>query len=352
MGLRCYGRPSALRFTSTNPFLPGETVSGMIALGVLVLIALILAFASFRAWRIRSVPLRIVTGSASTLLTIGLAFVSVIGIMGVMALYRPQSRPAPDVTATASPEEIAAASRRAIVCAGCHSSTGDVPLDGGQKNLIGGADAPPLGTLWAPNLTPGGRLATYTDGELIRAIREGIDKDGHALIVMPSAALHNLSDDDARQLVAFLRSQPAIQRETPQRDLSLLALLILGAGVYPTSAQPPITQPVTRAPAGVTSAYGKYLVDVLACADCHGANLTGGKGGLGPPPGPNLTQIVPRWSEQEFLHFFETGSDPAGHTVSLPQMPWEEFRRALTDDELRAIYEYLHSLPPVAGPTP
>ena len=31
-------------------------------------------------------------------------------------------------------------------------------------------------------------------------------------------------------------------------------------------------------------------------------------------------------------------------------MPWPMVRAATTDDDLKAIYAYLHSLPPVEGP--
>ncbi len=33
-----------------------------------------------------------------------------------------------------------------------------------------------------------------------------------------------------------------------------------------------------------------------------------------------------------------------------PRMPWPMVRAATTDDELEAIYAYLHGLPPVDGP--
>jgi cytochrome c553 len=151
-------------------------------------------------------------------------------------------------------------------------------------------------------------------------------------------------------LVAFLRSQPAIKHDTPPRDLGFMALLLIGGGLFPTSAQPPITQPITRPPVGVTPEYGKYLVDTNGCADCHGPGLTGRQpGGFGPPAGPNLTQLVPKWTEAQYMAFFSTGTDPAGHKVS-EFMPWEEFRQALDDNELRAMYAYLRTMPAAPGP--
>ena len=79
----------------------------------------------------------------------------------------------------------------------------------------------------------------------------------------------------------------------------------------------------------------------------------------GPPPGPNLTLIVPQWTEAEFMTFFNSGTLPGGGKVpvltlnngfSEPRMPWPVVRAATTDDELKAMYTYLHALPAVEGP--
>jgi mono/diheme cytochrome c family protein len=185
-------------------------------------------------------------------------------------------------------------------------------------------------------------LKDWSDGEVMRAIREGVDRDGHPLIIMPSEAFHNLSDADAQALVAYLRSQPASNNITPQRDLSLVALVLLGAGLFPTAEQPHISQPVSAPPPGVTPQYGKYLIDITGCQSCHGPDLQGGTpGGFGPPAGPNLRALVPTWQESAFVSFFRTGVDPYGRAVDPGTMPWKDIGQAYSDDELRAIYAYL-----------
>ncbi len=70
------------------------------------------------------------------------------------------------------------------------------------------------------------------------------------------------------------------------------------------TAQAPAGQ--VAAPQADTPAYGKYMVDILGCRDCHGDQLQGKveTGQPGPPPGPNLTQIVPQWTEEQFMTFF------------------------------------------------
>jgi len=219
---------------------------------------------------------------------------------------------------------------------------------------------PPVGTLYAPNLTPSGNIADWTDGEVIRAIREGIDQDGRSLLIMPSVNFRNMSDDDVHALVAYLRSQPAEGEPAPDTQFNLLGAIFMNLSDFRVAQQS--VGHVTAPPQADTSAYGKYLVDVMGCRDCHGDQLQGKveNGQPGPPPGPNLTQIVPQWTEAEFVTFFNTGTLPGGSKVPIltlksgfsePRMPWQMVRAATTDDELKALFTYLHNLPPVAGPT-
>jgi len=125
------------------------------------------------------------------------------------------------------------------------------------------------------------------------------------------------------------------------------------------TAQQPVGS--VTAPEPGTTAYGKYMVDVIGCRSCHGDQLQGRveTGQPGPPAGPNLTKIVPVWTEAQFMAFFNTGQLPGGGTVPIvtlpsgfsePRMPWPVVRAATTDDELHDIYTYLHSLPLVDSP--
>ena len=215
-----------------------------------------------------------------------------------------------------------------------------------------------MGTLYAPNLTPGGDIDGWTDGEVIRAIREGVHQTGRSLLIMPAEDFRNLSDDDVQALVAYLRSQPATGGPTPPNQFNLLGAVFMNLSDFRTAQQP--VGSVT-APQPGTSAYGKYMVDILGCRDCHGDQLQGkvDNGQPGPPSGPNLTRIIPQWTEAQFMAFFNTGTLPDGAPVptltlssgfSEPRMPWPTVRAAATDDELQAMYAYLHSLSPTDGP--
>lgn len=68
-------------------------------------------------------------------------------------------------------------------CFSCHPRT-EIP---GPAAHFGPQDGFP-GDLWAPNLTsdPGTGLGNWTDGQVLRAIREGVDNDHEALApIMP-----------------------------------------------------------------------------------------------------------------------------------------------------------------------
>jgi mono/diheme cytochrome c family protein len=316
-------------------------------ISMLVLIALVVLFAWLvkRAWGSKHWFVKWPGVVLSGLLTLILAAATGVAGIGFYKLNAPQSNPVPNIKVAGTPEQIARGQKLAAICVGCHASAGKPPLDGSPGNFVEGG--PPVGTLYAPNLTPGGETQGWSDGELIRAIREGVHQDGHPLIIMPTDAFNNLSDADVQALVAYLRSQPAVKRDLPARDLNLLAALFVGAGLFPTSVKPPITQPVAAPPAGATADYGKYLVAIGGCRDCHGADLAGGQaaGGLGPPVGPNLTLVVPKWSEADFIQTIRTGVAPGGHALS-DDMPWKDVSNFSTDDDLGAIYAYLHNLPP------
>lgn len=322
--------------------------------GLLVLLALVVLFGwlAKRAWGSKHKVLKWPALVLAGLLTLLFALVFVVALMGTLKLYAPASNPVANVKVAGTPEQIARGAKFAGICVGCHSSTtGKLPLDGSKDDFMSDPTAPPVGSLYAPNLTPAGEVKDWSDGEIIRAIREGVHKSGRPLIIMPSEEFHNLSDADVQSVVAYLRSQPATpnkpQNDTPSNGLNLLGSIFVGAGLFSTSAQVPITQPIVAPPEGATADYGKYLVDNIGCRSCHGADLAGGTPGFGPPPGPNITAVVPKWSEADFIKTIRTGVDPTGKALDPEQMPWKEYSAFASDNDLKAIYAYVHGLTPI-----
>jgi cytochrome c553 len=213
--------------------------------------------------------------------------------------------------------------------------------------------APVIVTLSVPNLTSGagGVGAANTDEDWVRAIRHGVGHDGRGLVLMPSAVWYYLSDDDLADLIAYLKSLPPVDNEQPETDLGPIGRVMLTLGQLPPEIVPNVTvidhsglRPVTPEP-GVTVEYGKYLA--LTCTLCHGSNLNGQTVREGPNVyvALNLTRggEVGHWSEEQFIATMRIGVTPGGHPLK-DFMPWKYFGQ-MTDDELKAVWMYLQSLP-------
>jgi cytochrome c553 len=207
-----------------------------------------------------------------------------------------------------------------------------------------GADFPmPLGSFVPSNLTPAGELKDWSDGEIMRVLRSGIDREGRWLLIMSNVNVRHMSDDDLEAVIAFLRSQPSVVNETqePPDQPTLLGAIMMGAGMLP-EGEAPVTGTITAPPKGPTVEYGKYMIGFQDCADCHGEDLTGGKPGQLAPIGPNLRQVKD-WTQEQFITTMRTGVDPSGYHLK-ETMPWETIGR-LDDVELGAMHAYLASLP-------
>jgi len=249
--------------------------------------------------------------------------------------------------------------RSVAVCGGCHAAdqkNPDGPLSGGAEfhNWR-------LGTARASNLTSDAAtgLGSWSDAEIVRALRNGVRKDGRLLApVMPYEWFHEMADDDAFAVARYLKTLPPVSHEVRQNfnfvfKLGKLFLL-----------HPEPAQSVTAPPRGPTPEYGRYLSQHVAlCADCHtprgGLQQKADKGRLfagmkKPPEGfpakpsnitPDAETGIGRWSEEDFIKSIRTGTTPDGDMLH-PFMPWHQLQR-MTDDDLRALFRYLRTVPPV-----
>ena len=106
---------------------------------------------------------------------------------------------------------------------------------------------------------------------------------------------------------------------------------------------------------------GSYIVNALSgCNECHvgsrndnpGLYLAGGAffGAVGPTPNltPDDSGLPNGLTLQQFSDIMRNGVDPDGNLIS-PIMPWEVYRN-MTDRDLKAIYEFLLSIPTQPGP--
>lgn len=215
-------------------------------------------------------------------------------------------------------------------------------------------DDPALGKITAPNLTrgKGGIGSLYSREDMVRAIRHGVRPGGQALMVMPSLDFFNLSDEDLAAVISYIESVPPADNNPSKTHLKPLTKILMGAGMFGKvlpveylDHRPFIHSSV---PGGITPEYGNYLASTNGCKTCHGDNLGGGQS---PEPGapfsPNLTMgNISIWSEADFLHALHTGERPGGQAAMSKFMPWATLGR-MTDDELRAIWVYIKSVPQV-----
>lgn len=312
-------------------------------LNILVLLALALAVVFFgwlvtRAWKSRRWFIKWPGSVLGGLLALALALVSAVGAMGFIKMYSPSGQPAPQIQVDRTPERIQRGEHIAdVFCVECHSPTGEKPMVGGRDVST---DFPiPVGQMISGNLTPGGPLKDWTDGEIMRALREGVDPQGRRLVVMKSIYARYLSDEDLHSLIAYLRSQPAVEQEHrhPLDRPNLLGLLVFGAGMVPDL--PPVTGEIVAPPKAATAEYGQYILSYQDCRSCHGDNLNGGTSSIG-PAGPPLRSVM-GWTQEQFIATMRTGVNPGGHHLQ-PPMPWKAIAR-MDNEELQAMYLYITS---------
>ena len=289
---------------------------------VLIVIAGLLAWLGVRSWRSKNPIVKWGGTGLGALASVVAAAITVTVTLGLFKLHA-RSAPGVDLKVAGTPEQI----RRGQAvsdsfCSGCHTRTDT--LTGGMD--VGKEISLPIGSFIASNLTPAGQLSQWSDGDIFRAIRNGVDPEGRWLVIMSYTNAGRLSDDDIKAVIAYLRSLPAAGEKTrsPPDRLTLLGTAMLGAGMLPTG-KPVSAERVDAPPKGITSQYGEYLISYQDCRECHGKDLTGGKPGQLAPLGPDLN-VVKSWKFREFVATMRTGVDPNGHTLS-NEMPWRPIGR-------------------------
>ena len=228
------------------------------------------------------------------------------------------------------------------------------------ENLAGKVvfDDPPIGRVYGVNLTRGrgGIGALLTDADIVRALRHGVGHNGRALKVMPSSDFASLTETDLAAIVAWVRSRPPVDTTQPPVEVGPVGRALFVAGKLPMLHAERInhlqSSAMTVTPA-VTVEYGRYIASV-GCQGCHGTSLSGGPipgGAPDWPPAANLTAAgsVKDWSEAGFANFLRTGVRPNGIPAN-KVMPIR-LTKNLTDDEIRALWLYLKTVPtvPTAG---
>src|SRR5579872_1234307 len=106
---------------------------------------------------------------------------------------------------------------RAADCMACHTTEGGQPFAGGRAFVL------PFGTIYSTNITPDKQtgIGAYTDAEFLRAMHQGVARDGTRLYpAMPYAAYTYMTDADALAIKAYLFSLPPASTPKPANTLS------------------------------------------------------------------------------------------------------------------------------------
>lgn len=273
-------------------------------------------------------------------------------IAGVVMYFIGESRlnktynvPASNLTLPTDAASIEYGKHRAeVLCQGCHG-----------KDLSGDNDwfnAPALGHIGAANLTTGegGLPSDFATEDFVRAARHGINRNGKPIYMIAVPSTARLSDEDLSAIIAYVKTVPPVDKQIQERKFTPLAKVLIAAGLLGKLPAEVVSHEahVSAPAAGPTAEYGEYLLNTNDCRVCHGQNLNGG---AFPDPtrkkiSPNLTPggELASWTEEQFINTIRTGTTPGGHQLDPNFMPWQGYRQ-FYDNELKAIWRYLQTLP-------
>ncbi len=306
----------------------------------------------------------------------GVGFVVLVGIAAAAIVTKfyalsPKSRPASEMTAPRDAQTIARGeylAKHVYVCMGCHSQTHDeLPGDPPYEDKLGvGRDFGEVpsfpGHIRARNLTSDktAGIGAWSDGEIVRAMREGIAKNGRPLFpIMPYPTYaKSMSDADALAVVAYLRTLSASTNDPGPMEINFPLRMFARAIPQPLEkpAAPPPETGIER---------GKWLLDACSCTECHttkdkryqalpGMYLAGGTAfpirDKGSVYVANITSDketgIGTWSDDEILAAIKTGVGKTKKNRALYAMPWPYYG-GMTDDDLHWLVAALRQVPPV-----
>jgi mono/diheme cytochrome c family protein len=205
-------------------------------------------------------------------------------------------------------------------------------------------------------------IGAWTDEEIMRAITQGINKNGDTLFpLMPYTNYNRMAKEDLLSIIAFIRTVKPIKNEVPTRALKIPIAL-----AYPAKfLQPSVDNNPMPAETDLAK-YGEYLITFADCGTCHspltahGPDMSrmyaGGYTFVLPTNKVTSANITPdtatgigSWTEERFLAKFTTYRDPKNYDYDPGKqntiMPLSVLA-GMTDNHLRAIYAYLRTVRP------
>lgn len=292
---------------------------------------------------------------------------------GYLMFAFPKVPAVPDITFDTSPERIARGkylNDHVVGCTTCHTQRDWAKFSGPIKQEVLGAGGEsfnlgPAGMLYSKNITPAG-IGSWTDGELLRAVTQGVSKDGTPLFpLMPYPHYGAMSEDDVHAVLAYIRTLKAVEGVPPARQLNFPLNLIVRTIPAPNTYG-------TRPSPGDKVAYGKYMTQAALCSDCHtpiddrgqplaGMDFAGGMEFVETGHRVRSANITPdantgigSWTEQQFIDKFKAFDT----STEVPLSEQERARNTvmpitayagMTTEDLSAIYAYLRTVKPVTN---
>jgi mono/diheme cytochrome c family protein len=154
---------------------------------------------------------------------IAMALLAVVGAAAYLMVSRTNPAPGAAPELAGAPATAAVLARgeylaKAADCAACHTVPGSQrPFAGGDGFRL------TFGTLYSTNITADSEtgIGAWSDDEFVRAVREGMRKDGqHLYPVFPYTSYTGLSRSDVLAIKTYLFSLPAIRQANRANELS------------------------------------------------------------------------------------------------------------------------------------
>ena len=246
-------------------------------------------------------------------------------------------------------------------CEACHTSEHGQPFAGSRPFDTD------FGTLYSPNITPDPEtgIGNWSDADFLKAMHEGVGKDGrHLYPAFPYASYTHLTDEDVLAIKAYLFSLAPVKSVAPENTLrspyNNRGLMAIWSTLYNPNER---FQPVAdRTPSWNR---GAYLTEALGhCGDCHTPrtalqalnNRKKFAGGMAEGwRAYNLTSDkesgIGTWSQEDLEKYLKTGHSANKGSAFGPmaQAVHLSFQK-LTTSDVSAIVEYVRSVPPVSTP--
>jgi mono/diheme cytochrome c family protein len=300
---------------------------------------------------------------ARTLLVLAACLVA--GATAAWAVSAPRPRYSAEQWSALGKSGDATAGRRIFFaggCESCHASPGQPdPL-----RLGGGLELKtPFGSFYPPNIssdrTDG--VGGWRDVDLANALLSGVSPHGeHYYPAFPYTSYQRMELGDVADLIAFLRTLPAVQGRAPANQLPFPYSLRRAVGLWKLLYFDNAGLSSDRRQSAEWN-FGRYLVDGPGhCGECHtprnvlgamepSSYLTGGPAPDGKGKTPNLTgAVLGDWTRDDIVEALTSGFTPVGDVLGAGMTGVVRNMAQLPQTDREAIAVYLKSLPPSGSP--